>query len=138
MCFFLLFQDLLPLMECLVNVTPHMGRALEPYAQGLFNRALGLVMAQLQAQAAAAALAAQAAPGAGSPGAATRAPAPAGAPPPPPMPEYESDFVVLGLDLISGLVQGLRVSVEALVGPSPLLQVLMHACRWVHAGMSLV
>ncbi|KAG2439212.1 hypothetical protein HXX76_004574 [Chlamydomonas incerta] len=132
-------KDLLATMECLANVTPHTGRAVEPYAKLLYDRALALAgfymaVGQQSRQAAGApsalaggpdaATAAAAATAGAAYGGATAAlanGAAAGV-------EYDVNFVVLSLDVVSGMAQGLGASIESLVGSSPLVQMLTVCC----------
>lgn len=43
--------------------------------------------------------------------------------------EFDEDFAVSALDCISNLCEGLKATMEALVGPSPLPQLLVECCR---------
>ncbi|GFR43753.1 hypothetical protein Agub_g4865 [Astrephomene gubernaculifera] len=128
-------KDLLAAMECLANVTPHTGRAVELYAKALYDRAILLTAVYMQAG-----LRSRASGGAGA--AAAAAAAAAGAPGSlaaimgawPGMNgssevEYDPTFIVLALDVISGLVQGLGASIESLVAASPLVPLLMQCCQ---------
>ncbi|KXZ52849.1 hypothetical protein GPECTOR_8g231 [Gonium pectorale] len=126
-------KDLLGAMECLANVIPHAGRAVELYAQGLYDRALALAGAHLtagqQQQQSPAGRAADGSPGPGgkAAGAAAAAAAANGAAASGAV-EYDPNYVVLALDVISALAQALHASVESLVGASPLVQMLTVAC----------
>lgn len=44
-------------------------------------------------------------------------------------PEEAAEFIVCALDLLSGLAEGLGPSVEALVGRSPLREIVVRCCR---------
>ncbi|KAG2499029.1 hypothetical protein HYH03_003214 [Edaphochlamys debaryana] len=110
-------KDLLATMECLANVTPHVGRAVEPYAKALYDGAIALASLYMRA-------AAQQ-PGAAGAAAAAAAPSAAGAA----AVEYDPNYVVLALDVISGLSQGLHASIESLVAASPLVQMLTTCCQ---------
>ncbi|EFJ40829.1 hypothetical protein VOLCADRAFT_107966 [Volvox carteri f. nagariensis] len=113
-------KDLLATMECLANVTPHIGRAMEVYAKALYDKAIALAGAyihagqqQQQPGAEATASTAAAAGGATANGGGI---------------EYDPNYVVLALDVLSGLAQGLRASIESLVAASPLVQMLLICC----------
>ncbi|PNH11707.1 Transportin-1 [Tetrabaena socialis] len=127
-------KDLLAAMECLANVTPHTGRAVELYARPMYDRAVALAGMHMQAaaaqqqRAAAAAAAAAAAPDGPAAVAPDAGAASEGGV------EYDPNYVVLALDLISGLAQGLRTSVESLVAASPLVQMLTVCCACACLG----
>jgi hypothetical protein len=78
------------------------GPAFEEFAEATFARCVGLVEMQLASRQAAAA------------GHAI---------------DYEMAFVVCSLDLISGMAEGLRLSVEPLVGRHPLREILVQCCQ---------
>ncbi|GLC37773.1 hypothetical protein PLESTB_001475300 [Pleodorina starrii] len=126
-------KDLLATMECLANVTPHTGRAVELYAKALYDKALALAGAYLQAgqqqqQAQQAGSGAEAQAAAAAAGADRTAGGAAGAGAGAAGLEYDPNYVILALDVISGLAQGLRTSIESLVAASPLVQMLMVCC----------
>lgn len=93
-------RELLPLLECLTAVVSRVGAASEPFAAACFFRCIGLVERAEQA--------------AGS-GAFD--------------PDEAAEFVVGALDLISGMAEGLGVSIESLVGRSPLRDIVVRACK---------
>lgn len=93
-------RDLLPLLECVSAVCPAAGTQLQTYAEAVFSRCV-----EISDRA--------------------RAAASAGA-----VDKSEADeFVVCGLDAISGLVEGLGAGVESLVARSALREVVVAACN---------
>ncbi|KAI3424477.1 hypothetical protein D9Q98_010027 [Chlorella vulgaris] len=93
-------RELLPLMECLTTVAAKAGQQSEQFAASCFFRCIGLVERAEEA----------AASGAYDP-------------------EEAAEFVVCALDLISGLTEGLGVSIESLVGRSPLRDIVVRSCQ---------
>ncbi|PRW61530.1 transportin-1-like isoform X1 [Chlorella sorokiniana] len=93
-------RDLLPLMECLTTVVSKTGAQAEQFAASCFFRCIGLVERAEQA----------AASGAFDP-------------------DEAAEFIVCALDLISGLTEGLGVSIESLVGRSPLRDIVVRSCK---------
>ncbi|KAG0304471.1 hypothetical protein BGZ98_005487 [Dissophora globulifera] len=94
-------RDLFPLFECLSSVTTALGQGFLPFAPPVFERCVKIVHANLmQAQ--------------------MHAQNPEGVPAP------DKDFMIVALDLLSGLTQGLNTSVESLVASSQpsVLQIL--------------
>ncbi len=123
-------------MECLANVLPCTGRAVERYAKPLYDRALGLAGLHLHAallqQHNTQQQAAQQQPQTQQQRAealAVAAAAAALAGPQEAVAEADPSYIVLGLDVVSGLAQALHASVESLVAASPLVPLLMVACR---------
>ncbi|KAF9899437.1 hypothetical protein BX616_003033, partial [Lobosporangium transversale] len=93
-------RDLFPLFECLSSVTTALGQGFLPFAPPVFERCVKIVHANLmQAQ-----MHAQN----------------------PEIPAPDKDFMIVALDLLSGLTQGLNTSVESLVASSQpsVLQIL--------------
>ena len=98
-------RDLFPLLECLSSVAVALGPGFSQFAQPVWQRCLNLVQSVLQQDE----LSRQ-------------------------RPELEApdkDFLIVALDLLSGITQGLGTLVEPLVTASnpPLLPILVHAMR---------
>ncbi|KAF9996424.1 hypothetical protein BGZ79_009826 [Entomortierella chlamydospora] len=94
-------RDLFPLFECLSSVTTSLGQGFMPFAPPVFDRCVKIVHANLvQAQ--------------------------AHSQNPEEVPAPDKDFMIVALDLLSGLTQGLNTGVESLVASSQpsLLQIL--------------
>ncbi|KAI9028953.1 armadillo-type protein [Phycomyces nitens] len=81
--------DLFPLLECLSAITTGLGKAFKPFAEPVYRRCVHLVCKTLEA----CRLAAQ------NPG----------------MEEPDEDFMIVALDLLSGIVQALNSEAEPLV-----------------------
>eukprot|EP00879_Flechtneria_rotunda_P017533 GHRR01018382.1.p1 GENE.GHRR01018382.1~~GHRR01018382.1.p1 ORF type:complete len:732 (+),score=218.13 GHRR01018382.1:287-2482(+) len=96
-------RDVVPIMESLTNIAASLGPAFEPYAPAVFEKAVVLLRAQQEARKA------QAADATSSH-------------------LYEPDLHMAALDMLSGLADGLRASVEPLVTASPLPTLLPAAC----------
>ncbi|GBE80766.1 Importin subunit beta-2 [Sparassis crispa] len=96
-------DDLVPLLECLASVTIAMGPAFLPYAGPIFDRCYGIVHSQLlQYQA---------------------------YQQNPEMDEPERSFLVVALDLLSGLTQGLGMALEPSISRTePNLFALLSVC----------
>ncbi|KAJ1923171.1 hypothetical protein IWQ60_006050 [Tieghemiomyces parasiticus] len=96
-------RDLFPLLECLSSVTAAVGLGFQPFAGPVFERCVNIAAKTLtQSQAAAVNPALE-------------------------MPD--KDFIIVTLDLVSGMVQGLGPVVEGLVaGSQPPLVDLLRAC----------
>ncbi|WIA22073.1 hypothetical protein OEZ85_004416 [Tetradesmus obliquus] len=94
-------RDVVPIMEALNNMSVNMGPAFEPYAQAVFEK--GVMLLQLQQEARAAQLAGSAS-------------------------SYDIDLHMAALDMLAGVADGLRASVEPLVAAaSPALPALVLA-----------
>ncbi|KAG0090363.1 hypothetical protein BGZ93_009348 [Podila epicladia] len=94
-------RDLFPLFECLSSVTTSLGQGFLPFAPPVFERCVKIVHSNLmQSQ--------------------MHAQNPENVPAP------DKDFMIVALDLLSGLTQGLNTSVESLVSSSQpsVLQIL--------------
>ncbi|KAF9582537.1 hypothetical protein BGW38_000088, partial [Lunasporangiospora selenospora] len=94
-------RDLFPLFECLSSVTTALGQGFLPFAPPVFERCVKIVHSNLaQAQ--------------------------MNAQNPETVPTPDKDFMIVALDLLSGLTQGLNTSVESLVAASQpsVLQIL--------------
>ncbi|KZT69634.1 ARM repeat-containing protein [Daedalea quercina L-15889] len=96
-------EDLIPLLECLASVTIGMGAAFAPYAGPVFERCTSLVhksLLQYQAYQQN-----------------------------PEIDEPDKSFLVVALDLLSGLTQGLGMALQQLIGTSqPNLVSLLTVC----------
>jgi len=92
--------DLLPLLECMTSIASALGVGFQNYAQPVYQRCIKLVQSTLIQQS----LAEQ---GRGD--------------------TPEKDFLIISLDLISGLCEGLQGSVESLIANSNLME-LLQAC----------
>ncbi|KAF6260222.1 ARM repeat-containing protein [Scenedesmus sp. NREL 46B-D3] len=94
-------RDVVPIMEALNNMSVGLGPAFEPYAQAVFEK--GVMLLQLQQEARAAQLAGSAS-------------------------AYDVDMHMAALDMLAGIADGLRASVEPLVAAaSPALPALVLA-----------
>ncbi|KAJ3298706.1 hypothetical protein HK104_010420 [Borealophlyctis nickersoniae] len=97
-------RDIFPLLECMSSVATALGTGFTPFAPVVWNRCLGLVSSTLQQiqmyQANAQGVE-----------------------------EPDKDFMVVALDLLSGMAQGLNTSVEPLVAHSnPSIVTLLSVC----------
>lgn len=107
-------QGLIPLLECLSSVTIAVGEAFLPYSPPVFQRCVAIVgntLSQIQKEAS--------------------------------LPEYEREaertFVIVALDLLSGLTQGLAANVKELVQMSqPPLIPLLKICITVSLPLPLL
>lgn len=97
-------QDLLPLLECLAALASAFGASFEEYAKPLFERCVSIITLQIEAKHA------------------LQAGQPSSIP-------YEKDFIVCGLDLLSGIAEGIGASIESLVAGSPLPDLLVECCK---------
>ncbi|ORX49516.1 ARM repeat-containing protein [Hesseltinella vesiculosa] len=88
--------DIFPLLECLSSVTSALGKAFKPFAEPVYNRCVSLVCKTLEE--------------AHQPGAE----------------EPDKDYMVVALDLLSGIVQALNTDAEPLVANTnpPVVQFL--------------
>ncbi|KAG1854187.1 armadillo-type protein [Suillus subalutaceus] len=96
-------DDLIPLLECIASVTIAMGPAFSPYALPVFQRCVNIIhQSLLQYQA---------------------------YQQNPDLDEPDKSFLVVSLDLLSGLAQGMGMHLEALIGQtSPNLLQLLTVC----------
>jgi len=92
--------DLLPLLECLTSVASALGLGFQNYAHGVYQRCVKLIETTLVRQQ-------MAERGQGE--------------------HPEKDFLIIALDLISGLCEGLHGSIESLIGNSN-LPTLLYGC----------
>jgi transportin-1 len=96
-------EDIVPLLECLASITIAMGPAFGPYAQPVFERCCTIVHNALLAYQAHAANAA--------------------------LEEPDRAFLVVALDLLSGLTQGMGMGLEPLLARSTLFDLLVACLR---------
>ena len=94
-------REQLALLECLTRVIPVLGVGFQAYAAPVFQRCIATAQLQLQLQAAPA----------GAAGA-----------------EYEPEFLVCALDVVSSLVEGLGTSAESLAEAAQLRELVFVAC----------
>ncbi|KAI3916084.1 hypothetical protein MKW98_004525 [Papaver atlanticum] len=94
-------KDLFPLLECFTSIAQALGPGFSQFAEPVFQRCLNLIQTQLLAKV---------------------DPVSAGV-------QYEKEFVVCSLDLLSGLAEGLGSGVESLVAQSNLRELLLQCCQ---------
>eukprot|EP00884_Botryococcus_braunii_P019984 jgi/Botrbrau1/666/Bobra.0161s0050.1 len=97
-------KELLPLLECFTSLAVGLGPGLEELAPTWFERCIRIITVQLQVRQVKAA------------GQATPV-------------EYEREFIIGSLDLLSGLAEGLGASVDKLVVMVPMNDILMQCCQ---------
>lgn len=100
-------RNLFPLLECLTSVVQALGSGFAPYAKPVFGRCLQIIERNILAQ--------QQATQAQQRGIDVDQP--------------DREFVVCALDLLSGMAEALEGNMEALVGQSNLLPLLLHCTR---------
>ncbi|VVA99326.1 unnamed protein product [Arabis nemorensis] len=93
-------KDLFPLLECFTSISQALGVGFVPFAQPVFQRCMDIIQLQQLAKV---------------------DPASAGA-------QYDREFIVCSLDLLSGLAEGLGSGIESLVSQSNLRDVLLKCC----------
>ncbi|KAL8543781.1 hypothetical protein ACS0TY_004364 [Phlomoides rotata] len=93
-------KDLFPLLECFTSIAQALGTGFSQFAQPVFQRCINCIQTQLLAKI---------------------DPVSAGA-------QYEKEFIVCSLDLLSGLVEGLGPGIESLVSQSNLRDLLLQCC----------
>ncbi|XP_018440557.1 transportin-1 isoform X1 [Raphanus sativus] len=93
-------KDLFPLLECFTSISQALGVGFAPFAQPIFQRCMDIIQLQHLAKV---------------------DPASAGA-------QYDREFIVCSLDLLSGLTEGLGSGIESLVSPSNLRDLLLKCC----------
>ncbi|KAF8105268.1 hypothetical protein N665_0160s0004 [Sinapis alba] len=93
-------KDLFPLLECFTSISQALGVGFAPFAQPVFQRCMDIIQLQHLAKV---------------------DPASAGA-------QYDREFIVCSLDLLSGLAEGLGSGIESLVSPSNLRDLLLKCC----------
>uniref|UniRef100_M4D978 Transportin-1 n=1 Tax=Brassica campestris TaxID=3711 RepID=M4D978_BRACM len=93
-------KDLFPLLECFTSISQALGVGFAPFAQPVFQRCMDIIQLQQLAKV---------------------DPASAGA-------QYDREFIVCSLDLLSGLAEGLGSGIESLISQSNLRDVLLKCC----------
>ncbi|CAN6438973.1 unnamed protein product [Victoria cruziana] len=100
-------KDLFPLLECFTSIAQALGPGFTQFAEPVFQRCIHLIQSQLMAKV---------------------DPVSAGV-------QYDKEFIVCSLDLLSGLVEGLGSGVESLVAQSNLRDLLLQCCADVAADV---
>ncbi|KAI3914033.1 hypothetical protein MKW98_010845 [Papaver atlanticum] len=93
-------KDLFPLLECFTSIAQALGPGFYQFAEPVFKRCLNLIQTQLLAKV---------------------DPSSAGV-------QYDREFIVCSLDLLSGIAEGLGSGVENLVAHSNLRDLLLQCC----------
>ncbi|KAK9132591.1 hypothetical protein Scep_012119 [Stephania cephalantha] len=93
-------KDLFPLLECFTSIAQALGPGFSQFAGPVFQRCIDLIQAQQLAKV---------------------DPLSAGV-------QYDKEFIVCSLDLLSGLAEGLGGGIESLVGQSNLRDLLLQCC----------
>ncbi|KAK4746628.1 hypothetical protein SAY87_025665 [Trapa incisa] len=93
-------KDLFPLLECFTSIALALGSGFSQFAEPVFERCIRIIQIQQQAKVDPAAVGVQ----------------------------YDKEFVVCSLDLLSGLIEGLGSNIESLVSKSRLGDLLIQCC----------
>ncbi|XP_039127220.1 transportin-1 [Dioscorea cayenensis subsp. rotundata] len=93
-------KDLFPLLECFTSIAQALGPGFSQFAEPVFQRCINIIQAQQLAKV---------------------DPAAAGV-------QYDKEFIVCSLDLLSGLAEGLGGGIESLVAQSNLRDLLLQCC----------
>lgn len=93
-------KDLFPLLECFTSIAHALGPGFTQFAEPVFRRCINIIQTQTLAKA---------------------NPAAAGA-------QYDKEFIVCSLDLLSGLTEGLGSGIESLVSQCSLRDLLLQCC----------
>ncbi|KAJ9165919.1 hypothetical protein P3X46_020732 [Hevea brasiliensis] len=93
-------KDIFPLLECLASIAQALGTGFSQFAGPVFRRCINIIQSQQLAKV---------------------DPASTGV-------QYDKEFVVCSLDLVSGLAEGLGSGIESLVSQSNLSDVLLQCC----------
>ncbi|KAL2543499.1 Transportin-1 [Forsythia ovata] len=93
-------KDLFPLLECFTSIAQALGAGFSQFAQPVFQRCISVIQTQQLAKV---------------------DPVSAGA-------QYDKEFIVCSLDLLSGLAEGLGAGIESLVSQSNLRDLLLQCC----------
>ncbi|KAK6912250.1 Importin-beta, N-terminal domain [Dillenia turbinata] len=93
-------KDLLPLLECFTSIAQALGTGFSQFAEPVFQRCMSIIQTQQLAKV---------------------GPPSAGA-------QYDKEFIVCSLDLLSGLAEGLGSGIESLVSQSSLRDLLLQCC----------
>ncbi|KAK6117102.1 hypothetical protein DH2020_049147 [Rehmannia glutinosa] len=94
-------KDLFPLLECFTSIAQALGTGFSQFAQPVFQRCINIIQTQQLAKV---------------------DPVSAGA-------QYDKEFIVCCLDLLSGLAEGLGPGIESLVSQSNLRDLLLQCCN---------
>ncbi|TGZ67973.1 hypothetical protein CRM22_004495 [Opisthorchis felineus] len=97
-------KDLFPLLECLSSMATALGTGFLPYCAPVFNRCVNLIDRTIQLSK-------------------LHTQQPDAYDPP------DKDFMVISLDLLSGLLEGLGIQMQPLVADSPLVKLLFEAAQ---------
>ncbi|XP_044508458.1 transportin-1-like [Mangifera indica] len=93
-------RDLFPLLECFTSIAQALGSGFTQFALPVFQRCIDIIQTQQLAKV---------------------NPVSAGV-------QYDKEFIVCALDLLSGLVEGLGSGIESLVAQSNLRELLLQCC----------
>ncbi|XP_061337439.1 transportin-1 isoform X2 [Gastrolobium bilobum] len=93
-------KDLFPLLECFTSIAHALGTGFTQFAEPVFRRCINIIQTQQFAKA---------------------DPVAAGV-------QYDKEFIVCSLDLLSGLAEGLGSGIESLVSQCSLRDLLLHCC----------
>ncbi|KAL2925381.1 Transportin-1 [Bienertia sinuspersici] len=93
-------RDIFPLLECFTSIAQALGPGFSQFAEPVFQRCINIIQTQQVAKVNSASAGVQ----------------------------YDREFVVCSLDLLSGLVEGLGSGVESLVSQSILRDLLLQCC----------
>lgn len=93
-------KDLFPLLECFTSIAQALGPGFAQFAEPVYQRCISLIQTQLLAKVDHVAAGVQ----------------------------YDKEFVVCSLDLLSGISEGLGSGIESLVGKSNLRDLLVQCC----------
>ncbi|KAF2297988.1 hypothetical protein GH714_006855 [Hevea brasiliensis] len=93
-------KDIFPLLECFASIAQALGTGFSQFAGPVFRRCINIIQSQQLAKV---------------------DPASTGV-------QYDKEFVVCSLDLVSGLAEGLGSGIESLVSQSNLSDVLLQCC----------
>ncbi|OVA15964.1 HEAT [Macleaya cordata] len=93
-------KDLFPLLECFTSIAQALGPGFYQFAEPVFQRCINLIRTQQLAKV---------------------DPSSAGV-------QYDKEFIVCSLDLLSGLAEGLGSGIESLVAQSNLRDLLLQCC----------
>ncbi|PIA56714.1 hypothetical protein AQUCO_00700814v1 [Aquilegia coerulea] len=93
-------KDLFPLLECFTSIAQALGPGFSQFAEPVFQRCINLIQTQQLAKVDAVSAGVQ----------------------------YDKEFIVCSLDLLSGLAEGLGAGIETLVAQSNLRDLLLQCC----------
>lgn len=93
-------KDLFPLLECFTSIAQALGPGFFPFAEPVFQRCISIIQNQLLAKVDHVAAGVQ----------------------------YDKEFIVCSLDLLSGISEGLGSGIESLVAKSNLRDLLVQCC----------